>query len=96
MQQRFVIAGLELVGHDQEAVRILSHLVRDLAAGKAVQRRFGNLLAAHGPEEILNPGDERPLQLPFAVFLAQLQKIEVYSSFTASLAWARSSRVSVW
>ena len=32
--------------------------------------------AAHGPEEILDPGDERPLQLPLAVLLAQLQKIE--------------------
>ena len=32
--------------------------------------------AAHGPQEVFDPGDQCPFQFPFAVFLAQLQKIE--------------------
>ena len=32
--------------------------------------------AAHGPQKILDPSDERPFQLTLAVLLAQLQKIE--------------------
>ena len=46
VQQRLVVAGLELVGTDQEAVRVLLDLVRDLAGRKAVERRLGHLLAA--------------------------------------------------
>ena len=46
MQQWFVVTGLKLVGDDQKAVRVLLHLVRYLAAGKPVQSRFGDLLAA--------------------------------------------------
>ena len=34
VQQRLVVAGLELVGADQEAVRVLLNLVGDLARGK--------------------------------------------------------------
>ena len=46
VQQGLVVAGLVLVGDDQEAVRVLPHLVRDLAAGEAVQGGLGDLLAA--------------------------------------------------
>ena len=46
VQQRLVVAGLELVGADQEAVRTLLDRVGDLAGRKAVQRRLGHLLAA--------------------------------------------------
>ena len=38
VQQRLVVAGLELVGADQEAVGVLLDLVGDLAAGEAVER----------------------------------------------------------
>ena len=46
VQQRLVVAGLELVGADQEAVRVLLDLVGDLARRKAVERRLGHLRAA--------------------------------------------------
>ena len=46
VQQRLVVAGLELVGADQEAIRVLLDLVGDLARRKAVQRRLGHLRAA--------------------------------------------------
>ena len=46
VQQRLVVAGLELVGADQEAVRVFLDLVGDLAAREAVQRRLGHLRAA--------------------------------------------------
>ena len=42
MQQRFVIAGLELVGTDQETVRIFLYFVRNFVARKTVQRRLGD------------------------------------------------------
>ena len=38
VQQRLVVAGLKFVGADQKAIRILLNLVRDVAAGKAVER----------------------------------------------------------
>ena len=40
VQQRLVVAGLELVGADQEAVRVFLNLVGDVAARKAVERRL--------------------------------------------------------
>jgi len=43
VEQRLVVAGLELVGTDQEAVRVLLDLVRDLARREAVERGFCNL-----------------------------------------------------
>ena len=46
VQQRLVVAGLELVGADQEAVRVFLDLVGDLAAREAVERRLGDLRAA--------------------------------------------------
>ena len=46
MQQRLVVAGLELVGADQEAVRVLLNLVGDLARREAVERGLGDLRAA--------------------------------------------------
>ena len=46
VQQRLVVAGLELVGADQEAVRVVLDLVGDVAARKAVERRLGDLRAA--------------------------------------------------
>ena len=46
VQQRLVVAGLELVGADQEAVRVLLDLVGDLVAREAVQRCLGDLRAA--------------------------------------------------
>ena len=46
VQQRLVVAGLELVGADQEAVRVLLDLVGDVAARKAVERGLGDLRAA--------------------------------------------------
>ena len=45
VQQRLVVAGLELVGADQEAVRVLLDLVGDLAAREAVELGLGDLLA---------------------------------------------------
>ena len=46
VQQRLVVAGLELVGADQEAVRVVLDLVGDIAARKAVERRLAHLGAA--------------------------------------------------
>ena len=46
MQQRFVVAGLELVGADEEAVRVFPDLLGDLAGREPVQRRLGHLPAA--------------------------------------------------
>ena len=46
VQQRLVVAGLELVGADQEAVRVLLDLVGDLACREAVERGLGHLRAA--------------------------------------------------
>ena len=46
VQQRLVVAGLELVGADQEAIRVLLDLVGDLARREAVERRLGHLRAA--------------------------------------------------
>ena len=40
VQQRLVVAGLELVGADQEAVRVFLNLVGDVAAREPVQRRL--------------------------------------------------------
>ena len=46
VQQGLVVAGLELVGADQEAVGVLLELRGDPGGGKAVQRRFADLLPA--------------------------------------------------
>ena len=46
VQQRLVVAGLELVGADQEAVGVVLDLVGDLAAREAVERGLGDLGAA--------------------------------------------------
>ena len=46
VQQRLVVAGLELVGADQEAVRVFLNLVGDVAAREAVERSLGDLRAA--------------------------------------------------
>lgn len=46
VQQRLVIAGLELVGADEEAVRIFRDLLGDPAGREAVQRRLGDLPTA--------------------------------------------------
>ena len=40
VQQRFVVAGLELVGADQEAIRVFLNLVGDVVAGESVQLRL--------------------------------------------------------
>ena len=45
VQQRLVVAGLELVRADEEPVRILADLLGDLARREAVQRRLGHLPA---------------------------------------------------
>ncbi len=42
VQQRLVVAGLELVGADQEAIRVFLNLVGDLAAREAVERRLAS------------------------------------------------------
>ena len=41
--------------------------------------------AAHGAEEILDAGDQRPLQLPFGVLCAEFQKIEDVLVFDGQL-----------
>ncbi len=46
MQERLVIAGLELVGADQEPIGILLDFVGDLAAWETVERRLRDLYAA--------------------------------------------------
>ena len=46
VQQRLVIAGLELVRADEEAVRVLLNPLGDLAGRKAVQRRLAHLRPA--------------------------------------------------
>jgi hypothetical protein len=46
MEQRLVIAGLELVCADQEPVRILLDLVNDLARWKPIQGRLAHLHTA--------------------------------------------------
>ena len=46
VQQRLVIAGLEFVGADQEAIRVFLDAVGDLVAGKTVERGFGHFYAA--------------------------------------------------
>ena len=46
VQQRLVVAGLELVRAHQEAVAILLEPLGDLPRGQAVQRRFAYLRAA--------------------------------------------------
>ena len=43
MQQRLVVAGLELVGANQEAVRFRLELGRDMAGRKAVERGLADL-----------------------------------------------------
>src|SRR5258708_37270015 len=57
MQQRLVVAGLKLVGHDQEPIRVLFEDVGNLVAGKAIKRRFGHLLA--GGFVLAGKGDNR-------------------------------------
>ncbi len=59
VQQRLVVVGLELVGADQEAVRVLLNLVGDLARRKAVERRLGHLGAA--VLMLAGEGDDRPV-----------------------------------
>ena len=46
VQQRFVVAGLELVGADEEAVGVLPDHLGNLVGRKAVQRRLADLGAA--------------------------------------------------
>ncbi len=46
VEQRLVVAGLELVGADEEAVGVFPDLVGDLAAREAVECGLGDLLAA--------------------------------------------------
>ena len=43
VQERLVVAGLELVGADQEAVRVALNLLGDVAARKAVERGLADL-----------------------------------------------------
>ena len=43
VQQRLVVAGLEFIGADQEAVRVFTDPVGDGAAGETIQRGFGHL-----------------------------------------------------
>ena len=45
VQERLVVAGLELVGADEEAVRVLLKVVGDAAGGEAVETGFADLLA---------------------------------------------------
>jgi hypothetical protein len=45
VQQRFVVAGLELVRADQEAIRVFLNLVGDFTAGESVELRLADLLA---------------------------------------------------
>ena len=46
VQEWLVVPGLELVGADQEAIRVLGDPVGDHPAGEPVQRRLGHLDAA--------------------------------------------------
>src|SRR5205807_2543160 len=45
VQERLVVAVLELVSCDQESIRIFLDLVCDLAGGKSVERRLPDELA---------------------------------------------------
>ena len=46
MEERLVVAGLELVGADEEAVWVLDDPVGDVVAREPVERRLGHLNAA--------------------------------------------------
>jgi hypothetical protein len=46
VQQRLVVAGLELVGADEEPVRVFLDPVRDLAGWKPIERRLAHFGAA--------------------------------------------------
>ena len=43
MQKRLIVAGLELVGHNEEAVRFFAEGLFNIAAGEAVYRGFRSL-----------------------------------------------------
>ena len=45
MQQRLVVAGLELVGTDEEPIGVFLNLIGDIVARKTVELRFAHLLA---------------------------------------------------
>ena len=57
VEQWFVIAGLEFVGADEEAIWVFLNLGGDFVAGKAVQRRFGFFFS--GKFVFAGEGDDR-------------------------------------
>ena len=60
VHQRLVVAGLKLVGADQQAIGVLADLVDDLVAWKAVERRLrylGALVVVFSRE-----GHDRPIR----------------------------------
>ena len=46
VQKRLVVAGLELVGHHEDAVRVVFHIFLNVFRGKSVDIGFGHFLAA--------------------------------------------------
>ena len=59
MQERFIVAGLELVGADQqEAVGIFLDLLRNLPRWETVDVGFGHLIATE--LVLVREGDDRP------------------------------------
>ena len=74
VQQRLVVAGLELVGADQEAVRIGLDLGGDVAARKPVERRLAHLGAA--VLVLAGEGDDR-LVRALALHQIRLEGVEV-------------------
>ena len=74
VQQRLVVAGLELVGADQEAVRVGLDLVGDVAAWKAVERRLADLRAA--VLVLAGEGDDRLIRA-LALREIRLEGVEV-------------------
>ena len=60
VEQRFVVAGLELVRADEEPVRVLLDLPGDLRGRKAVQRRLGHRPAAE--LGFTGEGDDGPMR----------------------------------
>ncbi|MEY9396209.1 hypothetical protein ABIF66_006880 [Bradyrhizobium japonicum] len=60
MQKRLVVAGLELIGADQEAIWIGFYLIDDIFRGKAIEAGFGDFCA---PEFMLaGESNDRPIR----------------------------------
>jgi hypothetical protein len=74
VQQRLVVAGLELVGADQEAVRVALDLFGDFAAREAVERRLAHLAAT--VVVLAREGDDR-LVGTLALRQVRLEGVEV-------------------